>query len=107
MLCGRFRAFLLASLKNFLANEWNRERAQKRGGGRAMLSLDFAAADARFVREPQDDLTPDRAYERSWALAVLDRALARLEQDHAQRGRQRLFHLQSPQPLSMLSLENG
>jgi RNA polymerase sigma-70 factor (ECF subfamily) len=88
---GRFRAFLLASLKNFLANEWNRERAQKRGGGRTALSLDFEAADARFVAEPRDDLTPDRAYERSWALAVLDRALARLATDHAERGRSRLF----------------
>ncbi len=88
---GRFRAFLLASLKNFLANEWNRERAQKRGGGCSVLSLDFTAADARFVREPRDELTPERAYERSWALAVLERALAGLEREHAERGRQRLF----------------
>jgi RNA polymerase sigma-70 factor (ECF subfamily) len=88
---GRFRAFLLASLKNFLANEWNRERAEKRGGGRVALSLDFAAADARFVREPEDGLTPERAYERNWALEVLERALARLEAEHAERGRERLF----------------
>src|SRR5687767_4384504 len=89
---GRFRAFLLGSLKNFLANEWDRVHAQKRGGGKVPISLDFQAADERFSREPAAAaLTPEREYERNWALAVLERALARLEGEYAKRGRQSLF----------------
>jgi RNA polymerase sigma-70 factor (ECF subfamily) len=88
---GRFRAFLLGSLKNFLANEWDREHAQKRGGGKVPISLDFQAADERFSREPADASTPEREYERNWALAVLERALSRLEAEYAKRGRQKLF----------------
>ena len=93
---GRFRAFLLGSLKNFLANEWDREHAQKRGGGVTPLSLDFRAADGRFVREPVEHLTPENEFERNWALAVLERALARLEREYAKRGRQRLFERLKP-----------
>lgn len=88
---GRFRSFLLGSLKNFLANEWDRERTQKRGGGRAVLSLDFTLADERFVREPVTHATPEKEFERNWALAVLDRALARLEAEYAGRHKQVLF----------------
>jgi RNA polymerase sigma-70 factor (ECF subfamily) len=88
---GRFRAFLLAALKNFLAGEWNREHAEKRGGGRPLVSIDFREADARFVREPEDEITPEVAFERSWALAVLGRALARLQEEYAARGRSRVF----------------
>lgn len=88
---GRFRAFLLGSLKHFLANEWNRERAQKRGGGQRLLSIDYGAADERYDIDPQDDLTPERAFERSWALAVLERALTRLEGQYERRGKQRVF----------------
>jgi RNA polymerase sigma factor (sigma-70 family) len=88
---GRFRAFLLGALKHFLANEWDREQAQKRGGGRPILSLDFRSADERFVREPMDNATPERAFERTWALAVLESALARLESDYRARGRGAIF----------------
>jgi len=88
---GRFRAYLLGSLKHFLANEWNRARAQKRGGGEPLLSIDYRAADARFGRDPQDDLTPERAFERSWALAVLEQALARLREEYRERGKERVF----------------
>jgi RNA polymerase sigma-70 factor (ECF subfamily) len=88
---GRFRSFLLGSLKNFLANEWDRETAQKRGGGRALLSLDFEAADERFTRDPGHHATPEKEFERNWALAVLERAMARLEKDYTGRGKVALF----------------
>jgi RNA polymerase sigma-70 factor (ECF subfamily) len=93
---GRFRAFLLGSLKNFLANEWDRETAQKRGGGRPKLSLDFELADERLRREPVEHATPEHEYERNWALAVLERALARLEADYRARGKLALFERLKP-----------
>ena len=67
---GKFRSFLLASLDHFLANEFDRSRAQKRGGGRAPLSLDLAAGESRANLEPAHDLTPERLYERQWALTL-------------------------------------
>ncbi len=88
---GRFRAFLLASLKNFLSNEFDRRSAQKRGGGHAPLSLDFRQADQRFAREPVDPRTPERAYERAWALSVLERVLERIGAEFRARGRGALF----------------
>jgi RNA polymerase sigma-70 factor (ECF subfamily) len=88
---GRFRAFLLGSLKNFLANEWDREHAQKRGGGRTPLSLDYELGEERFSRDPGHMLTPEKEYERNWALAVLERALGRVEAEYAKRAKQKLF----------------
>ena len=74
---GRFRSFLLASLKHFLANEWDRQSAAKRGGGRPPASLDvpFDEAERRYAREPVDALTPDRLFERGWAVTLLDAVL--------------------------------
>src|SRR5580700_988124 len=60
---GRFRTFLLASLKNFLANDWDRAQALKRGGGQTILSLDQHRAESRYQLEPSHDLTPDRHFE--------------------------------------------
>lgn len=88
---GRFRAFLLGSLKNFLANEWDKVHAQKRGGGARPLSLDFEIADEKFKREPVSRLTPEMEFERNWALAVLERALSRLEAEYEKRGKRKLF----------------
>jgi RNA polymerase sigma-70 factor (ECF subfamily) len=88
---GRFRAFLLGSMRHFLANEWDRLRAEKRGGGRVPLSLDFQAADERFGAEASADLSPERAFDRSWALAVLERVLDQLGREHEARGRGRVF----------------
>jgi len=84
---GRFRSFLLAALKHFLANERKRGRAQKRGGGRAAISLDFPAAENRYRLEPADELTPERLYEKRWALALLDRVLQRLRDELAGAGK--------------------
>jgi DNA-directed RNA polymerase specialized sigma24 family protein len=69
---GRFRSFLLTSLKHFLANEWDRNRAEKRGGGRAVLSIDFGTAEERYRAEPSHDLTPEKIFERRWALLLLE-----------------------------------
>ncbi len=75
---GRFRAFVLASVRHFLSNERDRDRAQKRGGGRPSLALDAASAEERYALEPVDPVTPETLFERAWATAVLDRALERL-----------------------------
>jgi RNA polymerase sigma factor (sigma-70 family) len=82
---GRFRSFLLTSFKHFTANEHDRGRAQKRGGGERPLSLDFEPVEARYAAEPADTLTPEALFERQWALGVLDRVLAtlRAECEHA------------------------
>jgi RNA polymerase sigma factor (sigma-70 family) len=84
---GRFRSFLLASLKHFLANEWDRARAEKRGGGRAVLSIDFGTAEERYRAEPTHDLTPEKIFERRWALVLLENVLARLHDESAQAGK--------------------
>jgi RNA polymerase sigma factor (sigma-70 family) len=81
---GRFRSFLLASLKNFLANEWDKSRAQKRGGGTVPLSLDWQDAESRYRIEPADHLSPDKLYDRAWALTLLERVMHRLEYANAE-----------------------
>jgi RNA polymerase sigma-70 factor (ECF subfamily) len=87
---GLFRSFLLASLRHFLAKERARAAAQKRGGGRAVISLDTTQAETRFRLEAADDASPDMLFERNWALALLEHVLARLraEQDAAGKGEQ-------------------
>jgi len=84
---GRFRTFLRMALKRFLANEWDRWRAQKRGGGRTPLAFDTNLAETRFQQERADTLPPDHLYERRWALTLLDQAMVRLEREYATRGR--------------------
>ena len=84
---GRFRSFLLMAFKRFLAKEWERHRAQKRGGSKAMLSLDSEMAERRYQGEGAEHLAPDRIYERRWALTLLDQALATLRQDYQALGR--------------------
>jgi RNA polymerase sigma factor (sigma-70 family) len=79
---GRFRAFLLASLKHFLANEWDRSQRQKRGGGAALLSLDYHGADTRYQIDPPDNLSPDKLYDRAWAMTLLERVIARLREEN-------------------------
>lgn len=76
---GRFRAFLLASLKNFLGHERERALALKRGGGAPTLSLDAEDAERRFRREPVERLTPEQIFERRWGLTIMERAMERLE----------------------------
>jgi RNA polymerase sigma factor (sigma-70 family) len=88
---GRFRTFLIVALKRFLANEWDRLRAQKRGGGQPPLSLDTDLAEERYRIEPAADATADRIFERRWALTLLDRTMTRLRQEFAGSGRAQEF----------------
>lgn len=75
---GKFRTFLLTSMTHFLANEWDRTQAQRRGGGARAISLDEAAADERYQHEPVDHTTPETLYERRWAQTVMSVVLDRL-----------------------------
>jgi RNA polymerase sigma factor (sigma-70 family) len=88
---GRFRTFLIVALKRFLANEWDRARAQKRGGGQALLSLDTAAAEARYQIEPAATLSADLIYERRWALTLLDQTMNSLRNEFIAAGKQSEF----------------
>jgi RNA polymerase sigma factor (sigma-70 family) len=88
---GRFRAFLLASLKNFLANDRDREQARKRGGGRTIVSLDEESAESRYQREPSHDLTPELHFERQWAMTLLDQVLNDLREEYRVDGKGELF----------------
>src|SRR5262249_32746062 len=73
---GKFRSFLLATLKNFLANEWDRNNRLKRGGGREILSWDGLAPEERFALEPAEQLTVDKLFDRNWAQSLVDATLA-------------------------------
>jgi DNA-directed RNA polymerase specialized sigma24 family protein len=85
---GKFRSFLLAACQHFLANEHDRANAQKRGGGRFHYSLELHDAEALYTREPIHMLTPEKLFERRWALTLLNDVLLRLkaEFDQAQKG---------------------
>jgi RNA polymerase sigma-70 factor (ECF subfamily) len=87
---GRFRSFLLTSLKFFVADEEDRQRARKRGGG-AIVSLEFSSGEERYQREPAHDETPERIFEKRWALSVLDRVVERLRNEFVQHGRPEHF----------------
>jgi RNA polymerase sigma factor (sigma-70 family) len=87
---GRFRAFILTSLKFFVADEEDRQRAHKRGGG-AVLPLELSSGEDRYQREPAHDETPERIFERRWALSVLDRVVERLRNEFVQHGRPEHF----------------
>jgi RNA polymerase sigma-70 factor (ECF subfamily) len=87
---GRFRSFLLTSLKFFVADEGDRQRAQFRGGG-LVVPLEFASGEERYRREPGHKETPERIFERRWALALLDRVVERLRDEFVQHGRPEHF----------------
>ncbi len=83
---GKFRSFLLASMKHLLSNQRDRDRAQKRGGGRPPISLDMRSAESRYAMEPVDIATPEKIFDRRWAMTLLDQVLARLRAEVAGRG---------------------
>ncbi|MFP2930316.1 RNA polymerase sigma factor [Pyxidicoccus sp. 3LG] len=89
---GRFRSWLLASLKHHLTNDWHREQTQKRGGGAEHLSIDGAEAESQYsLLEPSHDLTPEKLFERRWALALMERALDTLRDEYSRLGKAHLF----------------
>jgi RNA polymerase sigma factor (sigma-70 family) len=90
---GRFRSFLLGAMSHFLAYEWRKAQAVKRGGGQPLLSLDNPVAEARYGREPVSEQTPETLYERRWALTLFDTALNRLHAEWGAAGRNRQFEL--------------
>jgi RNA polymerase sigma factor (sigma-70 family) len=88
---GRFRAFLLASLKHFLINDWKKSQRQKRGGGAALLSLDWQTADTKFQVAAKNEPSPDKVFDREWALALLAKVIERLQKECAADGKAKLF----------------
>jgi RNA polymerase sigma-70 factor (ECF subfamily) len=93
---GRFRAFLRAVCADFLANRRDREHALKRGGGRAVVRIDCDGAEGRYAREPAHELTPERIFDRTWALILLGRVLERLREEYRSAGQSATFELLSP-----------
>ena len=93
---GRFRSFLLASLKHFLANEWDKANAQKRGGGQVLIPIDAATAETSCGFEPADNLTADIIFERRWALTLLEHVLGRLRAEYVRDGKENLFEQLKP-----------
>jgi RNA polymerase sigma-70 factor (ECF subfamily) len=93
---GRFRTFLLVAFKRFLANQWDREHALKRGGFAPVVSIDQESAESRYAVEPSHNLQPDLLFDRQWAVTLLERAVAQLHEEYVGSGRARLFeYLQS------------
>ena len=88
---GRFRSFLLASVRHFLSNERDWRMTLRRGGRQPHMSLDFGTGEERYQLELPDELTPERVYERRWTLAVLDKAMVRLSDKYDNAGRRELF----------------
>jgi DNA-directed RNA polymerase specialized sigma24 family protein len=88
---GKFRNFLLASLKHFLADEWDKSQAQKRGGGARVFSLDDDTAEDRYRLEPSNDVSPDKLFDRRWALTTLEQAANRLRKEYSDAGQGGLY----------------
>jgi RNA polymerase sigma factor (sigma-70 family) len=88
---GRFRSFLLKSLKHFLVNDWERQRAQKRGGGRKILSFDDKSAEVSYLQQPADQIAPEQLYDKRWAMTLVERAMERLKGDYVTAGKRDVF----------------
>jgi RNA polymerase sigma-70 factor (ECF subfamily) len=88
---GKFRSFLLMSLKNFMADEYDRNQAQKRGGGKNILSLNFESAEGQYSLEPKDEMSPEKLFERSWAITMLKNTLEKLCGEYKSDRKKKLF----------------
>jgi RNA polymerase sigma factor (sigma-70 family) len=88
---GKFRTFLLAALRHFLSDERDRNRAEKRGGGQVIISIDEANAEERYQQMPTVDPDPEKCFDRHWALTVLEQANCRLREEYLASGRQEIF----------------
>jgi DNA-directed RNA polymerase specialized sigma24 family protein len=107
---GRFRSFLLADCTHFLAHRRDHDRALRRGGAVALVSIDTCDAEGRYLREPAHNLTPERLFERDWAVALLAAVVARLRQEYHDSGRDATFEVlkvtlsESPRAISQAEL---
>ena len=88
---GRFRSFLLGALKNFLADEFDRSRAVKRGGGRPLFSIDDADLATLIPSDSSTEASPEKAYEKRWAITLLEQAMERLRKEYSGAGKRELF----------------
>ena len=88
---GKFRSFLLGSLEHFLAREWTKARAQKRGGGQAIFSINEMDPESRYIIEPAHGLTPEKIFDRRWATTLLEQAMSRLRQESVANHKTDLF----------------
>jgi RNA polymerase sigma factor (sigma-70 family) len=88
---GKFRSFLLTAMNHFLSDEWDKARAQKRGGGMVPVPLQLDAAETRYGLDPADHTTPEQVYERRWAMALLDEVLRQLRQEYEEAGKIDIF----------------
>ena len=112
---GRFRTFLLTALERFLANEWDKDCARKRGGGVPPVPVQLDEAETRYGVEPQDDRTPEQAFEYHWALALLDGVVKRLGREFREQGQEAQFDVLKPcltgesegQPYATLAAQLG
>jgi RNA polymerase sigma factor (sigma-70 family) len=112
---GRFRSFLLSTMNHFLADEWDKARAQKRGGSASFVPLQLDTAETRYGLEPADNFTPERSYELRWALTLLDEVLKKLQAEYEREGKADLFAALHPclvgqrasQPYAELALKLG
>jgi RNA polymerase sigma factor (sigma-70 family) len=93
---GRFRSFLLASLKHFLANEWDKSQAQKRGGGQVLIPIDVTSAETTCGLELADTSTAEKIFDRRWAFTLLDQVLGRLRAGYTRDGKEKLFEHLKP-----------
>ena len=88
---GKFRSFLLASMKHFLANEWDKAQAKKRGGGKQILSINVQDFESKYAMEPAHAITPDKLYDRRWAMTVLEQVMAKLRKEMRAEGKMDQF----------------
>jgi len=88
---GRFRTFLLTSFNNFVTNQWRDRNTQKRGGDQTILSIDFDSADQRYLNQPVHGMTPEKIFERDWAMTVLERTMDHVRIQYEESGRSDLF----------------
>ena len=93
---GRFRSYLLKALKNFLADEWDKTQAKKRGGGRMIVSFDQMEAEERYQAEPREEATPEKCFEQSWAQTILTQILEKLSGEQERVGKGEAFRELSP-----------
>ena len=90
---GRFRNFLLTAFANFMNNQWRTQQTQKRGGGQTAVSIDFdfESAHQRYSSQPSHEMTPEKIFERDWAIALLERTMQHVQKQYEDSGRAKLF----------------